>query len=155
MHPTAITYTTNTIPNLNTSHQRRHHRHRTRRTNTSPKRRNRRPRAISTSRPLHRRRGATTPTIILRHHPRPHKHWNNSSSTQTKSPVSHNPQNGRDLPRMRGNRHKRILFPRPREKHFTQCFSASHILRSARLSRNPVPELVFVSESCLDRPLWE
>lgn len=86
----------------------------------------------------------------------PNKNRNNSPSTKTKSPMSQNPQDRRDLTRMRRNRDESIILLRlVREKYLVQGCHTPYILRSTSLPRNPVPKFILLTESLLNTPLGE
>jgi hypothetical protein len=81
---------------------------------------------------------------------------NNSPSTQTKGPMTQDPQNGRNFTGVRRHRHKRVLLGGfLAEKHLTQRLGAAHVLRSASLGSHAVPEVVFFAEAGFDGPVRE
>lgn len=65
-----------------------------------------------------------------------------------------NPQDGRDFALMTRRRDKRLVLRRP-EEHIPLYLPAPLVLRIARLSLNPVPELIRLTEPLLKRPKGE
>lgn len=135
---------------LKASSQSRSNRNRTRRANTSRNRRNRRLSAMRLSSPRNRSSSRLLTRLL-----RLHQHRNHSTSIQLESPVSQDPQNRRNLTRMRSNRNKRLLLRRRAKENLTQRRRTSNILRATSLRRHAIPQLILFAETLLNGPRRE
>ena len=79
---------------------------------------------------------------------------NHSTSIQLECAMTQDPQNGRNLPRVRSDRNKGLLLTRA-EEDLSQGLRTSNILRTTRFRHHTIPQLVLLGEALLNRPRGE
>lgn len=80
---------------------------------------------------------------------------NNSTSIQTERTMPQNPQDGADFSRMRGHGNIGFPFAGLAEEYLRESLGTTRVLGVASLGRNTVPEVVFLGEAGLNRPVRE